>query len=105
MAEQKQELELERQELEIEKMREEQERLRKLQERLRKEHELRVLELEENIKRLAEATLAELELRDDLSVLNVDFHDTLSRLSATSHRAETQRIHEWINNSPNVAEK
>ena len=105
MAKQKQELELERQELEIEKMREEQERLRKHQERLRKEQELRVLELEEdNRKRLAEATLTELELREDLSDLNVDFHDTLSRLSATSHKAETQRIHEWINNSPNVAE-
>ena len=104
LARQKQELELERQELEIEKMREEQERLRKNQERLRKEQELRVLELEEeNRKRLAEATLAELVLREDLSDLNVDFHDTLSRLSATSHKAETQRIHEWINNSPNVA--
>ena len=66
---------------------------------------MRVLELEEeNRKRLAEATLAELELRKDLSDLNVDFHDTLSRLSATSHKAETQRIHEWTNNSPNVAE-
>ena len=105
LARQKQELELERQELEIEKMREEQERLRKNQERLRKEQELRVLELEEeNRKRLAEATLAELELREDLSDLNADFHDTLSRLSATSHKAETQRIHEWINNSPNLAE-
>ena len=87
-------------------MREEQERLRKHQERLRKEQELRVLELEEeNRKRLAQATLAELELREDLSDLHVDFHDTLSRLSAASHRAETERIHEWINNSPNVVEK
>ena len=106
LAKQKQELELKRQELEIEKMREEQERLRKHQERLRKEQELRVLELEEeNRNRLAEATLAELELREDLSDLHVDFHDTLSRLSAASHRAETERIHEWINNSPNVVEK
>ena len=105
LARQKQELELERQEQEIEKMREEQERLRKQQERLRKEQELRVLELEEeNRKRLAEVTLAELELREDLSNLNADFQDTLSRLRATSHKAETQRIHEWINNSPNVAE-
>ena len=102
---QKQELKLERQELEIEKMREEQERLRNQQERLRKEQELRVLELEEeNRKRLAEATLAELELREDLSELHVDFHDTLSRVSAASRRAETERINEWINNSPNVAE-
>ena len=87
-------------------MREEQERLRKQQERLRKEQELRVLELEEeNRKRLAEATLAEMELREDLSDLHVDFHDTLSRLSAASQRAETERINEWINNSPNVVEK
>ena len=89
LAKQKQELELEKQELEIEKMKEEQERLRKQQERLRKEQELRVLELEEeNRKRLAEATLAEMELREDLSDLHVDVHDTLSRLSATSHRAK-----------------
>ena len=59
---------------------------------------------EENRKRLAEATLAELELREDLSDLNVDYHDTLSRLSATSHGAETQRSHETNNNSPNADE-
>ena len=29
----------------------------------------------------------------------------MSRLSAASHRAETERINEWINNSPNVFEK
>ena len=45
--------------------------------------------------------MAELELREDLSDLHVDFHDTFSRLSA----GETERIHEWINNSPNVVEK
>ena len=95
LAKQEQELELEREELEIEKMREEQEQLRNYQERLRKEQELRVLELEEeNRKQLAEGTLAELEIREDLSDLHVDFHDTLSRLSAASHRAETERIHE-----------
>ena len=59
---------------------------------------------EENRKRLAEATLAKLELREDLPDLHVDFHDTLSRLSAASRRAETERINEWINSSPNVAE-
>ena len=67
---------------------------------------MRVLELEEeNRKRLAEATLAELELREDLSELHVDFHDTLSRLCAASHRVETERINEWTKNSPNVVEK
>ena len=105
LAKQKQELEIERQELEIEKMKEEQERLRKHQERLPKEQELKALEQEEeNRKRIAGATLAELELREDLSDLHVDFHDTLSRLSATSHRAKTHRIHEWIKKSPNLAE-
>ena len=102
LVKQKQELELERHELEIEKMREEQERLRKHQER-HQEQKLRILELEEEKrKRLAEATLAELELREDLSDLHVDFHDTLSRLNAASHRAETEQIHEWISTSPNV---
>ena len=105
LANQKQELELERQELEVQKAREEQERLGKHQERLRKEQDLRVLELEEeNRKQLTGATLAGLELRGDLLDLNVHFHDTLLRLNATSHRADTQRIYEWINNSPYVAE-
>ena len=86
-------------------MKEEQERLRKHQEQLRKELKLRVLELEEeNRKQLAEATLAELELQEDLSELNISFHDTFSRLSATSHRAVIEQIHEWINISPIVAE-
>ena len=105
LAKQKQELDFGRRELEVEK-KEEQERHRKHQEWLPNEQELRVLEPEEeNRKRLAEATLAELELREDLSDLHLDFHDTLSRLSAASHMAEVERIHEWINNSPNVVEK
>ena len=104
LAKQKQELELEKQELDLQRMREEQERLQKEQERLRKEQALKVQELEEeNRKRLAEATLAELELRDDFSDSNSDLHETLSRLSAASQGKETQRINEWINNSPSVA--
>ena len=80
LAKQKQELDFERQELEVEKMREEQERIRKQQERLRKEQEMRVLERKkENQKQLAEATLAKSDLREDLSDLNIDFHDNLSR--------------------------
>ena len=35
---------------------------------------------------------------------NTDFHETLSRLSATSKGNGTERINEWINNSPNGAE-
>ena len=71
-------------------MTEEQKRLRKHQERHHKEQELRVLELEEeNRKRLIEATLAGLELREVLLDLNIHFHDTLSRISATSHNRDT----------------
>ena len=91
LAKQKQQLELEQQELELLK--------------LRKEQALRVEELEEeNRRKLAEATLAEMALREDLSDSNTDFHQTLSRLSASSNGNETKRISEWINNSPNVAE-
>ena len=91
LAKQKQQLEIEQQELELQ--------------RLRKEQALRVEELEEeNRRKLAEATLAEMELREDLSDSNLDFHVTLSRLSATSKGNGTERINEWINNSPNGAE-
>ena len=61
------------------------------------------MELEdENRKRLAGATSAKLELREDLSD-HGDFHDTLSRLSAASNGAKTERIYEWRNSSPNKA--
>ena len=91
LAKQKQQLELEHQELELLK--------------LRKEQALRVEELEEeNRRKLAEATLTEMALRDDLSDSNTDFHETLSRLSASSRGKETERISDWINNSPSVAE-
>ena len=71
LAKQKQQLELEQQELELQK--------------LRKEQALRVEQLEdENRRKLAEATLAEMELRDDLSDSNADFHESLSRLGASS---------------------
>ena len=91
LAKLKQQLEIEQQVLELQ--------------RLRKEQALRVEELEEeNRRKLAEATLAEMELREDLSDSNLDFHETLSRLSATSKGIGTERINEWINNSPSGAE-
>ena len=66
---------------------------------------MRVEELEEeNRRKLAEATLAKMELREDLSDSNLDFRESLSRLSATSKGNGTERINEWINNSPNGAE-
>ena len=65
---------------------------------------MRVEELEENRRKLAEATLTEMALRDDLSDSNTDFHETLSRLSASSRGKETERISDWINNSPSVTE-
>ena len=91
LAKQKQQLELEHQELELLK--------------LRKEQALRVEELEEeNRRKLAEAILTEMALRDDLSDSNTDFHETLSRLSASSRGKETERISDWINNSPSATE-
>ena len=91
LAKQKQQLELEHQELELLK--------------LRKEQALRVEELEEeNRRKLAEAILTEMALRDDLSDSNTDFHETLSRLSASSRGKETERISDWINNLPSATE-
>ena len=44
-------------------------------------------------------------LREDVSDSNTDFHETLSRLSASSKGKETERISsDCINNSPSVAE-
>ena len=89
LAKQKQKLEIE-QELELQ--------------RLRKEQALRVEDLEEeNRRKLAEATWAEMVVREDLSDSNLDFHETLSRLSAISKGNGTERINEWINNSPKQA--
>ena len=91
LAKQKQQLELEQRELELQK--------------LRKELALRVEELEEeNRRKLAQATLVEMELRDDLSDSNADFRESLSRLGASSEGKETARINDWVNNSPSGAE-
>ena len=91
LAKQKQQLELEQREIELQK--------------LRKEQALRVEELEEeNRRKLAQATLVEMELRDDLSDSNADFHESLSRLGASSGGKETARINDWVNNSPSGAE-
>ena len=71
LAKQKQQLELEQQELELRKF--------------RKEQALRVEELEdENRRKLAEATLVEIELLEDLSESNADFQESLSSLGASS---------------------
>ena len=45
---------------------------------------------EENRKRLAQAHLVELELRDEASEANEDAHETLSRLSRTTAASETR---------------
>ena len=88
LSKQKQKFEIEQQERELQ--------------RLRKEQALRVKEFEkENRRKLAEATLAEMALRGDLSDSNLDLHEILSRLSATSTRNGTEHTNEWINNSPN----
>ena len=93
------------QELELERLQQEQDQLRLRADRLKKEQALRVEELqEENRKKLAEATLTELNLRDDLSDSQPNLEETLSKLSVSSKADETARINDWVNNSPIVTE-
>ena len=73
------------------------------QERLKEELALRVAEVqEENRKKLAEATLIDLELQDDLSTTNEEFQETLSLLSEESHERQSTRVNNWVNNSPTL---
>ena len=89
------------QELELERLQEEQELLRLRTDRLKKEQALRVEQLEEeNRKKLAEATLTELELTDDLSDSQSEFLDTMSQIAALTKADEEVRVSEWVNNSP-----
>ena len=89
------------QELELERLQEEQELLRLRTDRLKKEQALRVEQLEEdNRKKLAEATLTELELTEDLSDSQSEFLDTVSQLAASTKADDTVRVSEWVNNSP-----
>ena len=93
------------QELELERLQQEQEQLRLRADRLKKEQALRVEELqEENRKKLAEATLTELELREDLSDSQPNLEETLSQLSVSSKADDTARVNDWVNNSPIVTE-
>ena len=85
-----------KQDLEIKRMQQE-------QERLKEELALRVAEVqEENRKKLAEATLIELQLQDDLSATNEEFQETLSLLSEESHEHQSTRINNWVNISPTL---
>ena len=85
-----------KQDLEIKRMQQE-------QERLKEELALRVAEVqEENRKKLAEATLIELELQDDLSATNEEIQETLSLLSEESHEHQSTRVNNWVNNSPTL---
>ena len=89
------------QELELERLQEERELLRLRTDRLKKEQVLRVEQLEaENRKKLAEATLTELELTEDLSDSQSEFLDTVSQLAASTKADNTGRVSEWVNNSP-----
>ena len=89
------------QELELERLQEEQELLRLRTDRLKKEQALRVEQLEEeNRKKLAEATLTELELTEDFSDSQSEFLDTVSQLAASTKADDTVRVSEWVNNSP-----
>ena len=85
-----------KQDLEIKRMQQE-------QERLKEELALRVAEVqEENRKKLAEATLIELELQDDLSATNEKLQETLSLLSEESHEHQSTRVNNWVKNSPTL---
>ena len=89
------------QELELERLHEEQELLRLRTDRLRKEQALQVEQLEEeNRKKLAEATLTELELTDDLSDSQSELLDTVTQLATSTKADDTLRVSEWVNNSP-----
>ena len=78
-------------------------RMQQQQERLKEELAFRVAEVqEENRKKLAEATLIELELQDDLSATNEEFQETLSLLSEESHEHQSTRVNNWVNNSPTL---
>ena len=89
------------QELELERLQEEQELLRLRTDRLRKEQALQVEQLEEeNRKKLAEATLNELELTDDLSDSQSELLDTVTQLATSTKADDTLRVSEWVNNSP-----
>ena len=90
--------ELEQARIELEQKRIELEQKRQ-QEQLEREQKLQLLRLEEeNRKKLVEASLAELELFDDVSEAS-DLHETLSRLSAASIGRETERVDEWVNHA------
>ena len=89
------------QELELERLQEEQELLRLRADRLRKEQALQVEQLEEeNREKLAEATLTELELTDDLSDSQSELLDTVTQLATSTKADDTLRVSEWVNNSP-----
>ena len=89
------------QELELERLQEEQELLRLRTDRLRKEQALQVEQLEEeNRKKLAEATLTELELTDDLSDSQSELLDTVTQLATSTKADDMLRVSEWVNNSP-----
>ena len=57
---------------------------------------------EENRKKLAAATLIELELQDDLSEINAEFSEMLSLLSKNSHEQQSARVNDWVNISPTL---
>ena len=89
------------QELELERLQEEQELLRLRTDRLKKEQALRVEQLEEeHRKKLAEPTLTELELTEDLSDSQSEFLDTVSQLAASTKADDTVRVSDWVSNSP-----
>ena len=78
-------------------------RIQQEQERLEEELALRVVEvLEENRKKLAEATLIELDLQDLMSETIEEVQETLSLSSKESHEHQSTRVNEWDDNAPSL---
>ena len=97
-------IEKQQQELELERLQQEQEQLRLRADRLKKEQALRVEKLQEENRKKLEATLTELELRDDSSDIQPNLEETLSMFSVSSKADETAHINDWVNNWPVVTE-
>ena len=68
-----------------------------------KDQAFQVNQLEEkNRKKLAETTLTELDLTEDLSDSQLEFLDTVSQLAASTKADNTVRVCEWVNISLQV---
>ena len=66
--------------------------------RLEEEQALQLEEMsKENRRKLAEATITELELTELLSEAPDEFHEVMSRISKHSRQTPSQRVSDWVN--------